>query len=93
LIYPENIGKHLSIDEVSLSKGELYTFVTNKDGRGKKRTLVACIKGTKSQEIIDVISKIPLYKRKLVNEITLDMANNIKCVFLKVTWLPTVSTL
>ena len=29
LNYPENIGKHLSIDEVSLSKGELYTFVTS----------------------------------------------------------------
>jgi len=63
---------------VSLSKGALYTFVTNKDGRGKKKTMVACIKGTKSQEIIDVINKIPLYKRKLVNEITLDMANNME---------------
>ena len=41
LIYPENIGEHLSIDEVSLSKGEIYTFVTNKNGRGKKKTLVA----------------------------------------------------
>jgi transposase len=58
LVYPENIGEHLSIDEVSLSKGELYTFVTNKKGRGKKKTLVASIKGTKSQEIIDVLNKI-----------------------------------
>lgn len=78
LIYPENIGGHLSIDEVSLSKGELYTFVTNKQGRGKKRTLVACIKGTKSQDIVDVLNKIPLDKRKLVKEITLDMANNMQ---------------
>ena len=31
LIYPENITDRLSIDEVSLSKGELYTFVTNKN--------------------------------------------------------------
>jgi transposase len=78
LIYPQNIGKHLSIDELSLSKGELYTFVTNKDGRGKKNTLVACIKGTKSQDIIDVLTKIPLEQRKLVEEITLDMANNMQ---------------
>lgn len=78
LIYPENIGQHLSIDEVSLSKGELYTFVTNKNGRGKKKTLVASIKGTKSQDIIDVVDKIPLEKRKLVKEITLDMANNMQ---------------
>jgi hypothetical protein len=26
LIYPENMGEDLSIDEVSLSKGEIYTF-------------------------------------------------------------------
>ena len=78
MIYPENIGEHLSIDEVSLSKGELYTFVTNKKGRGKKGTLVASIKGTKSQDIIDVLSQIPLEKRKFVKEITLDMANNMQ---------------
>ena len=78
MIYPENIGEHLSIDEVSLSKGELYTFVTNKSGRGKKRTIVASIKGTKSQDIIEIINKIPLEKRKLVKEITLDMANNMQ---------------
>jgi transposase len=78
LIYPENIGKNLSIDELSLSKGELYTFVTNKNGRGKKKTLVAVIKGTKSQDIIDIPHKIPLEKRKTVKEITLDMANNMQ---------------
>jgi len=78
LIYPENIGENLSIDEVSLSKGELYTFVTNKQGKGKKKTLVAIIKGTKSQDIIDVLERIPSEKRRLVKEITLDMANNMQ---------------
>jgi hypothetical protein len=56
----------LGIDELSLSKGELYIFVTNKIRKGKKKTLVAVIKGTKNQDIIDVIKKIsqgnyPLY--------------------------------
>jgi transposase len=78
LIYPEKIGENISIDELSLSKGELYTFVTNKSGRGKKKTLIAVVKGTKSQDIIDVLNKIPLEKRKLVNEITLDMAYNMQ---------------
>lgn len=78
MIYPQNIGENLGIDELSLSKGELYTFVTNKSGKGKKKTLVAVIKGTKSQDIIDVLNKIPLDKRKLVKEITLDMANNMQ---------------
>ena len=29
LLFPENIGPRLAIDESSLSGGELYTFVTN----------------------------------------------------------------
>lgn len=78
LIYPENVGEHLSIDELSLSKGELYTFITNKSGRAKKKSLVAIIKGTKSQDVIDVVGKIPLDRRKLVKEVTLDMANNMQ---------------
>jgi hypothetical protein len=29
LLFPENIGEQLSIDEVALSKGELYTSLCN----------------------------------------------------------------
>lgn len=78
LVYPENIGKHLSIDEVSLSKGELYTFVTNKAARGKKGSIVASIKGTLSADILSVLQKIPEAKRRQVDEITLDMASNME---------------
>ena len=31
ILFPANIGPHLAIDESSLSNGELYTFVTNRD--------------------------------------------------------------
>ena len=34
LLFPENIGKSLSVDEVALSQGELYTIVTNKNAKG-----------------------------------------------------------
>ncbi len=78
MLFPENIGSHLSIDEVSLSKGELYTFVTNKRGKAKKGTLVASIKGTRSGGLIKVLEKLPLDKRKQVDEVTLDMAKNIE---------------
>tara|TARA_R110002072_G_C7884036_1_gene528249 strand:+ start:536 stop:1381 length:846 start_codon:yes stop_codon:yes gene_type:complete len=78
MLFPENLGSHLSIDEVSLSKGELYTFVTNKKGRGKKATLVACIKGTRSEDLINVLERLPLQARKQVEEVTLDMAKNIE---------------
>lgn len=30
ILFPENMGPHLAIDESSLSNGELYTFVTNR---------------------------------------------------------------
>jgi transposase len=39
---------------------------------------VASIKGTRSADIISVLQKIPLDKRKIVKEITLDMANNME---------------
>ena len=52
LIYPENITDKLSIDEVSLSKGELYTFVTNKNtGVRNKKSVVAVINGTEAKTI------------------------------------------
>lgn len=59
-----------------MSKGELYTYLTNKNGRGKKGTLVACVKGVKSEDLITAVERIPLEKRKQVKEVTLDMANN-----------------
>lgn len=36
LIYPENMSQSLSIDEVALSSGELYTVVTSKKRKVKK---------------------------------------------------------
>lgn len=87
MLYPENLSFQISIDEVSVSQGELYTFVTSKLGRGKKRTIIASIKGTKAKDIINVLSKIPEASRNQVKEVTLDMAKNmessIKNSFLK----------
>ncbi len=84
LLFPENMGEYLSIDETSLSQGELYTFVTNKNGRGKQGTLVASIKGTMSKDIISVLEKLPEDKRKTVKEVTLDMAKNMESAAKKI---------
>jgi transposase len=78
MLFPENMGEYLSIDELSLSKDELYTFVTNKAGKGKQGTLVASIKGTLTKDIVSVLEKIPIELRNKVKEITLDMANNME---------------
>jgi transposase len=77
LIYPQNITDRLSIDEVSLSKGELYTFVTNKNINVKnKKSVVAVINGTEAKVIQEVLEKIALQKRNMVKEVTMDMARN-----------------
>lgn len=77
LIYPDNITDRLSIDEVSLSKGELYTFVTNKNTNVKnKQSLVAVVNGTDAKIIQEVLEKIPLEKRNQVKEVSMDMARN-----------------
>ena len=60
------MGDYLSIDEASVSQGALYTFVTNKKGKGKKGSLVASIKGTRSADIIHVLEKLPLNLRDQV---------------------------
>lgn len=72
------MGEFLSIDETSLSKGELYTFITNKSAKGKKGSLVAAIKGTASDKITEVLEKVSIDKRLQVREVTLDMANNME---------------
>ena len=77
LIYPQNITTQLSIDEVSLSKGELYTFVTNKNTSVKnKESIVAVINGTAATTIQEVLEKISLQRRGLVKEVSMDMARN-----------------
>jgi transposase len=76
LIYPQNISSRLAIDEISLSKGELYTFVTSKEHTGNKKKLVAIINGTEAGTITEVLGKISEATRNTVSEVSLDMARN-----------------
>lgn len=80
LIFPENISEELSIDEVALSGGELYTVVTTKKTKGKKGCLVAIIRETQSDIVVSHLLKISRKLRLKVNEITLDMAGSMKLI-------------
>ena len=80
ILYSENCLSQLSLDEVALSQGELYTVLTSKQAKGRKRSIVAIIKGTKSDETIDKLLKIDRKLRLKVKEITLDMAGSMKLV-------------
>lgn len=80
MLFPDNLGPRLSLDETSLSNGELYTILTNKAAKGQKGALVAMIKGTKSESVIDVLKQIPKRLRDKVEEITLDMASSMNLI-------------
>ncbi len=75
-VFPENIGSRLSIDETSLSNGELYTIVTNKDAHGRKRSIVALVLGTDSDTVLHALRQIDSRLRNKVTEITLDLADS-----------------
>src|SRR3989339_1056833 len=78
LVFEKNIGTHLSLDETSISNGELYTILTNKAKKGGKGTLVAMAQGTKTEDIVEVFKKISLKKRLKVQEVTLDFFSSME---------------
>ena len=70
-----NIGPYMSLDETSLSNGEVWTFLTNKDGHGGRGTLAAAVPGTKSDEIITtLIGAMGKSLRRKVKEVTCDLS-------------------
>lgn len=78
LLFPENTGPHLAIDESSLSNGELYTFVTNRDRHTHEGSLVAVVSGTKSEDVIQVLRGIDVEERMKVEEVTLDLSDSMR---------------
>ena len=80
LIFPDNIGPHLSIDETALSNGELYTIVSNKDAHGKKGALVAIVLGTKVEDVVAALQRIDYDQRAKVLEMTLDFSESMHSI-------------
>lgn len=77
------MSKYISIDEVALSRGELYTVVTSKKARGRAGSIIAIVEGTQAEKVIEHINKIDAKLRHNVKEITLDMANSMKLIATK----------
>lgn len=70
-----NIGAYMSLDETCLSNGEVWTFLTNKNGHGGKGTLAAAVPGTKSDEIISMlVGAMGKSLRRKVKEVTCDLS-------------------
>ncbi|MFQ5492491.1 MAG: transposase [Phycisphaerae bacterium] len=73
LVFPENVGAHLSLDEVAISQGELYTVLTNKARHGRHGALVAIVKGTKTEVVSEALRRIPGAIRETVQTVTRDL--------------------
>ena len=78
LLFLENIGPRVAIDESSLSNGELYTFVTNREAHTREQSLIAVIAGTKSEDVIAVLQRIDEHQRNAVEEVTLDLSESMR---------------
>jgi transposase len=78
ILFEKNIGPYVGIDEVSLSQGELYTILINKERKGRSGSIIAIIKGTDVRTVTSVLLKLPRRRRFQVREITLDMAPNME---------------
>ena len=78
ILFEKNIGPYVGIDEVSLSQGELYTILINKERQGRSGSIIAIIKGTDVRTVTSVLLKLPRRRRFQVREITLDMAPNME---------------
>lgn len=76
MVFEQNLSTSLAIDEVALSKGELYTVLTNKEAKGRKKSIVSTVQGTRSEEVISRLELLPLKQRLQVKEISLDMAGS-----------------
>ena len=79
VLLPENMGEHLGIDETSFCH-EVYTILHNKDGHGKKHTVIAIIKGTKPSEVIKRLMLLPEDIRLKVTDITMDLSNSMGAI-------------
>lgn len=78
LVFPENIGPNAAIDETTMSNGDLYTIVTNRDKHGKECCLIAVVKGVKSEDVIRALNRIPEELLERVKEVTLDLSDSMR---------------
>ena len=81
LLFEKNIGVYVGLDEVCLSRGELYTVLINKERKGRSGSLIAVVKGTDVKTVTSVLLRLSRRRRFQVREITMDMAPNMELAY------------
>lgn len=79
VLHPHNIGEHLSIDETSL-QDDLFTILSNKEGHGREGTIIAMVRGTKSEDVISILMQFPQEDRDRVKEVTMDLSDSMRSI-------------
>ena len=78
LVFPENFGPNMAIDETSLSDGDLYTIITNRDRHGREGCLAAIIAGTKAETVNAALEHVDDSILDSVREVTLDLSDSMR---------------
>lgn len=60
MLFPNNFGDDMSLDETCLSNGEVYTILTNKAAHGGKGALAAMVRGVASDTVSEILKKVPV---------------------------------
>jgi len=79
ILLPQNVGTEHGIDETSL-QGELYTIIHNKDGHGRRGSIVAIVKGTNPADVLRVLLQLPAEKREQVKSVTMDLSDCMRAI-------------
>ncbi len=80
LLFPENFGPRMSIDETSTKDGELFTILSNKEAHGRKGSIAAIINGTRVEDVVAALMLVPELDRKRVGEITMDFSTSMAAI-------------
>ena len=87
MLFPNNFGDDMSLDETCLSNGEVYTILTNKAAHGGKGALAAMVRGVASDTVSEILKKVPREIRRRVKTVTTDLSSammlTVKTVFPK----------
>ena len=75
MLFPNNFGEDMSLDETCLSNGEVYTILTNKAAHGGKGALAAMVRGVASDTVSAILKKVPCELRCRVRTVTTDLSS------------------
>lgn len=88
MLFPDNFGEDMSLDETCLSNGEVYTILTDKTAHGGKGALAAMVRGVASDTVSAILKKVPRELRCRVRTVTTDLSSammlTVKTAFPKV---------